>query len=46
MLEYWNFGDKSGSKNIIIVKNSFKPIIPLLHYSNWGEAPKFIFNKI
>ena len=30
MLEYW---DKSGNKPSLIVKNSFKPIIPLLHYS-------------
>ena len=41
MLECCNIGDEGGSKNIIIIRNSFKLIIPLLHYSNWGEAPKF-----
>jgi hypothetical protein len=41
MLECWNIGDQSGNKTILIVKNSFKPIIPSFHYSNWGEAPKF-----
>jgi hypothetical protein len=37
-LEYW---DQGGNKTILIVKNSFKPIIPIFHHSNWGEAPKF-----
>jgi len=33
MLECWNIGDKGGDKPFLIVKNSFKPIIPLLHHS-------------
>jgi hypothetical protein len=46
MLSEWNVGvmeywDQGGNKTILIVKNSFKPIIPSFHYSNWGEAPKF-----
>jgi len=38
MLEYWGYGRKY---TILIVKNSFKPIIPLLHYSTIpiGEKP-------
>jgi hypothetical protein len=36
-----NIGNKGGNNLILIVKNSSKPIFPLLHYSNWGETPKF-----
>jgi len=42
VLECWNIGDKNGKQTFLMVKNSFKPIIPLFHYSNWGEATKFI----
>jgi hypothetical protein len=41
-MEEWNVGILGiKARNIIIVKNSFRPIIPLLHHSNWGAAPKF-----
>lgn len=40
MLEYWG---KEQKINPINCYNSFKPIIPLLHYPNWYEASKFYY---
>jgi hypothetical protein len=38
MMEYWNSGmmGLKVEKSILIIKNSFKPIFPLLQYSNCG----------
>jgi len=36
VLEYW----VAKAEKVLY---SFKLITPVLHYSNWGEAPKFVF---
>jgi len=40
-MEEWNIGILGVRKEInrFSCKNFFKPIIPLFHLSNWGEAP-------
>jgi len=40
MLEYWG---KEQKINHLNCNNSFKPIIPLFHHSNLGEASKFYY---
>jgi hypothetical protein len=38
-------GRKTEKIKFLKVFNSSKPIIPTFHYSNWGEAPKFVFDR-
>jgi hypothetical protein len=44
MLECCNIGDKGGINHFNCKKllQTHHSIIPLLHYSNWDEIPKFV----
>jgi hypothetical protein len=48
MMEYWNIGIRAEINHFNCKKllQTHHSITPPFHYSNWGEAPKFILHHI